>query len=316
MKRLRAGEWALLLLPCVALGGFAWWQKERKPPSPEDYAPKIEQIEVLPATPLQVYQGFDTRVIVRMKRSRFVLPMPQATPVGFSSVVIKSPAFVNARGLNVSVNCIETIETASSKVDEKTFAMKLARVPSEIGEVRFTSVVWQWYNFKHYKQDVAQKSVLVPVSVVVRRQGETVRLPTKVTRYRPFALTDLKVSIPRMTDLSGQSDTEASFVLRAANSATVLPFDAARIFDTRLEAEQGAAYQQYDKKYQQFIHEFGRGTVGSNDDLRRVFQFPLKQIPKSAGRVTLKALVSVDDCWPLPISVVVRNRDGSIPVSK
>jgi hypothetical protein len=52
----------------------------------------------------------------------------------------------------------------------------------------------------------------------------------------------------------------------------------------------------------------GMSSIPTNKAGERnvVLHIPLTGIPRSAGRLTLKTSASIDDCWPLPVSVVVR----------
>lgn len=75
MKKLCLREVLLLLLPVLGLVIFAW--KQQTPWVAEQVAPQdgfkieIEEVKAEPATPREVYEGYDTRVSVRFKAPPF-----------------------------------------------------------------------------------------------------------------------------------------------------------------------------------------------------------------------------------------------------
>lgn len=64
-------EVLLMLAPVALLGGLGWMLRDRKPAvltfnKPGPFAPFIKRVQILPARPIDVFDGYDTRVLVEL----------------------------------------------------------------------------------------------------------------------------------------------------------------------------------------------------------------------------------------------------------
>lgn len=328
MKRLRAGEWALLLLPCVALGGFAWWQKGRKPLKTSDLlSPIVEQAQLVPVSPRDVYDGYDTKFVLKAKPPP-AFPAYVAVSSNFSQTDLTGTTLhfrQNGRDIVLPTSNRKLFQRTLSNGDSTTttLRMRLRDLPtSSAATVLRGKVVTTHFaqiTTNGVTRNVNRTSRVVPISVVVRPANQRVKLP-EVSRFRPFVLESIKAKTGDIFDGAGQiiADTTVNVIFRFTDSAhsDVVPF----LDNVRVTDEHG-------KKYQSFVTSVTRvpasimwSGISAQDSTDgkcgQQLSFPIGFIPKSAGQVTFRAEVSVDDCWPLPISIVVRNRDGSIPVSE
>ena len=315
---MRAGEWALLVLPCVALASFAWWQSQKKnkyPTSSDPIAPVILKAELEPATPLDVYNGWDTRFVLEAQ-----VPSHMAAKPG--DYATSAQADLHDRTLHYQHAGREVVlpmpngkrfqgSIRNSVTTTTTLLMKLRELPITSSPVTFRGGVIASYvksaTVNGVPRNVVTKSKPIPFSVVVRRANQRVVLPV-VSRYRPFSLD--KVAVKREKIHSGKavlSDTTVEMIFSVANSDFVPTLNNIRLVDGR------------GKEHQTFLSPTTKIPVSPmwrshsakdspDGKYHQWLSFPVSFLPKSTGRITFKTDVSVNSCWPLPISVVVREK--------
>ena len=315
-KRWTIREAALLLLPVAALTAYGLWMSKpnvsKRPPSRPNnrLGFTVQSIEVVPATPRDVYEGYDT--VVKVK---YNWPSPPKLPnaiVGAKSNDCLVPwltykARNKAQRVKTEKDAIRRMVFVGSNRVE--FRMNLSKVPMKYGELTLKSAIWDnWlYNVTGAGGKVTVKVLTapsIPISVVVRKAGERVA-PPEVSKRRPFIIKSIA------------HDSFLSF--RGGNGKTI------KITFENLQPTKDARWyfanpHLVDARGKEYIYAIRPGATGFSwaqmsypadhlVDQRfpvRWFSFPLDLIPKSAGKITFKTEVSLDDCWPLPISYVVR----------
>lgn len=329
-RRMKAGESALLVVPVVGLAGFAWWQGRQTPkyPSSDDpTAPTILKAELEPVTPRDVYEGWDTRFTL-------VAKVPPNTGVDRNATDAFAQADLMNETLRYHRNGREVVmPTTSRKLflrrlsnGESTttiLLMKLRDLPSSDSAVTLHAQAIAHYFGKvttnGVTRNVDAESKPIPLSIVVRKPNQRVTLPV-VSHHRPFALDSITVEAETSTDGTPQiiADTTVKVVLSASDTAK--PHFTPLFHNVRLTDERGRTHQNFfspNTKRPVSVMWSSTSTKDSPDERHHQWiRLPVGFLPKSAGRLTFRADVSVDDCWPLPISVVVRNRDGTIPTTK
>jgi hypothetical protein len=308
--KLNAREALLLLAPVAALSVLAWRFTPKSPDAQgNDFTVQIDSIRVEQATPREVYEGYDRHVIVDYH-------MPDATEVHgmhLAATEILGPASTellrnengSLRRLNVST---DNIRRTISGPQTMIYALRLSKIPVSAGELTLKSTIpgrrYVYRTAAGLTKTVA--SGPKTISVVVRKEGEHVRVPT-VSRYRPFRIKTLTVEKVNAANRMTNEDTLIRLVVEKTSDG-INDFGAkcqtrgARLVDAR-----GNEYSAWPaNSYKYVVQESVRGVEANSPVSIREYRFPLGAVPKSAGRVTFKTEVSYDDGWPLPVEVVVR----------
>lgn len=316
---------ALLLAPCLALAGWAWWMQTRPKPTAEDFKPRIEKVEVTTPTPLQVWKGYDTQVILHLAYSRLNPPTPPGTASESREIRIPPVIVVDGRGQTLRPPQLDYMRSPDERESQHgitaTYALKLASIPVERGKLTLKATCFQRmiYHASLPNGGVINSgqspAITVSVSVPLRRTGEVVKVPS-VSKARSFVVEDLRATKAEDTPYPEyKPDTEVSFaVLRLADN-TYLTRHQVEVLGLRLETDRGTISGDTYTKGGKPINSYEHRAFSGKHHPVLAYYVSVARIPKSSGRVTFRAEISVDDCWPVPISIVVRNRDGSIPKS-
>jgi hypothetical protein len=299
-SRFKAKELLLLLLPAIGLAamGFALRHREATGKPPRDTSGPtqliVTSIKRRPATPREVALGFDTGFAVTLDHKG-----ASAADWGkYKGWFLISPSlFYEKAGKRVyldektdwrAVNFDKAQDVFTTK-----FALPLSRVNHHTREIFFETEI----GVSPYTMGGARKPVfpIIPILFKVRNANQIVLIP-KVSRYRPFTLS--KVSVTHFNSGAAPS-AQVEAILNFHDTTT-----------KGVESQSVTAEQTYlqDERKKRYFLSTGYSTSLGQQPIRRVtWHLDGRDYPAGPKHLTLKTQLSVDDCWPLPISVVVRN---------
>lgn len=318
-RKVSPGDGMLLLLPCAALAGFGWWsmvRDSRRPPNDAPrYAPIVEKVSLLPVTPRDVFLGYDTRAEIRVRPSGDTPPPLRGTTPEPNEVSIMTAGLEAKRGSRRKELPLTTFGGGGHEWVEDgqtvgSFAFRLRDVPRDAGQVSLLAKVEERQRFTRMIGGMSSGEYkvlkVVRVPVVLRRDGQTVRVP-QVSRYRPFRLESASCQhFPVGAGPLGDVRVTLRFALLPGATA---PRGRMRLDELELTDARGRKHTQAPALgggTQMIPGGYSNGPVTGNA-LVVTSTFPIAQIPRSAGRLTLKGYASLDDCWPLAVSVEVRS---------
>lgn len=316
-QKWKSREVALLVLPALALVAFGFVM-QREPrlvgrSETGNFSLTIDEIKQEPATPLEVFKGYDTRVTVKYTMSK----APQIA----NAKLVGSSAFgnLNARLIQRKDGAERVLRLPGvsavllSGLEDTTFLFRLSKVPLSDGELTFKTSVCGGYVYN--KSSGGIKSLYttpVPVEIVVRKAGETVQIPV-VSKYCPLKQEEMKVEAVASAQSVVGENTRVTATVRCLEEPPIEGFKDKCVFSKpRLVDANGKEYMSFNNKMigknmAQIVIGWP-GDGGNEKTCHRWFGLPVQLIPKSGGRVTFKTEVSINDGWPLPLSVVVRER--------
>lgn len=302
-KRWTIREAALMTLPCVALAALAWWTRDKNLHT-ENFEFKLQSVEVVPVTPLDVYKGFDTVVKVRW---RFPNP-PELSGVKATNtnyVLLNERLTYKSRkasgkAQNLELTKVFNIESSYSANgdNDSLFRLRLAKQPAKYGELTLRATMTGAF------YEGTRRVVIPPraLAIVVRKNKEIIRVP-QVSRYRFFRIKTITVQPPEKNP--PRKLIKVTFENLQPGDTDNLHFLRPRLVDAR-----GKEYEHSIKVGKQYVSWVQMSEPADHlvdkRNLVRWFSFPLNLIPKSAGKLTFKTEVSLNDGWPLPVSYVVR----------
>lgn len=316
-KRWAIREAALLLLPVAALAAYGLWTRDNNSTIRQHSRPTgryeftLQSVEVAPATPRDVYEGFDTLVMVK-----YVYPsapkLANSTPSAISIPNLIDPRLIYRDGdkfQRVGAAQNGKPKGMSYDFDKAIFRLRLLKIPAKYGALTFKSGITGGHYLNvtgaNGKLTVsALRTPILPISVVVRKAGEVVETP-QVSKHRPFKVKTIGFDALRSQRRDGTKTIEV-----VIENLEPTDKDSWRFLHPRLVDARGREYEYSIKVGKQYVSWVQMLTPADHlvdkQDLVRWFSFPLNLIPKSAGKITFKTEISLDDCWPLPISYVVR----------
>lgn len=326
--RLRVKEVLLLTLPMMLfIGAGVYFARFVGGP----YHVVVEEgPKVVPVNPREVFEGFDTKVVLQA-RTVGKLEAPDETPYASTEITVKNVRLV------CKINGKEKVVRDESRLPDlhirymigqgtsTLLLFKLAPLPAAWGETTLKFDVLGWRRYLDTNVPDA-KTASVPLSLVVRKQGQKITTPV-VTKYRPFTLHDVGVNDNPRLKTKGNTIVTVRVKYQAEQEEEIrgaAPWAMA----TYIQDEHGKKYSKF--KLAGFpqpeeLYPNWQGPYTSTDvnDCMFVkytdscaFEIPLWQIPKSAGKLTFHTFVSMGDCWPLPVSVVIRDEKGKTPYMK
>jgi hypothetical protein len=323
MPRIRAREVLLLVLPVVLLG-MAGWHLSRRPTS-RDVGPLrmvIDETKVIPTNPREMYDGYDTKaVLIAHSEGTYAEPSGgHLTGLSYPStrnvrlVAVKNgKEKVLADSSNPNKQIFRQINAVDSPRFTAAFWMRLSALPTSIGEIRVTGELTNAHGYfvrnNQGNRIYSVKFNPTPFDVVVKKADAKVTVP-KVSLEQPFSV--VRQSISR--DSAGAtwgvhlSVKPANHLMRWGKRP--------RIYWSRVNAEESAYLtDQKGQRYYEFMDNTGtmkkisfHRIVGYEKygEYEVSYKFPAARLPK--GRLTFHTTVSVNECWPSPIEVVVREK--------
>jgi hypothetical protein len=299
-SRFKAKELLLLLLPTIGLAamGFALRHQESTGKPPRDTSGPtqliVTGIKREPVTPRDVAQGFDTRFAVTLDY-KGATPAAWGEDMGWS---LGTPLLsVKKAGKRVYLG--EETGWRRVRFDNgkgvyiSSFLLPLSHVNSRTGEIFFEAEIGVRPQTAGGTRNPGLPAI--PIAFKARNANQTTQIP-KVSRYRPFALG--KVT----TTHYGSGATAGAMVKVILHLHEAITADA----EPRLETS-GQTYVLDETKKRYWVTSYAWSVDAQKKTCQVRFDLDGKNLPASAQHLTLKAQLSVDDCWPLPISVVVRN---------
>jgi hypothetical protein len=320
MTKVRSREVFLLVLPVVLLGAVGWYLSHR--PMSRDSGPLrmvIDETKVLPANPREVYEGYDTKAVITVhSEGRYDAPADWRL-VTFSpaSRDVRLVAVKNGKekvlfdGTRHNKSVFRVMNNMGSAELEVICWLKLAVLPHDVGELRITGNVTNSFGYNigrgpgrsHQRIDFKP----TPFEVTVKKSDERVVAP-KVSLEQPFEVVEAKA-----TEMG--SEFIISLAVRPTRN-TVGWGKKPRIYWSRIDWEKSAYFaDQKGRRYSRFKDSTGVPEImrlstmaisGEGGIYRVQYSAPARQLPK--GRLTFHTTVSVNECWPLPIEVVVREK--------
>jgi hypothetical protein len=330
MKKIKLREVLLLIVPIMVLTPLFWrWEIGtwlpvwRTAPVQNGYEVEIKSVKTQAPTPREVYEGFDTRVVVEFNNPQFSHKtgwkyygtgvsyltnerLIEKNQSGWKKLYTKPPF---KRGVKRS-QPERIVYVESFKSEKVIYKLRLHDFPTTQGELflrgELESSVW-------FEMPLGQKrliSNLQPVSVKVRDANQKVQLkPT--TMWRPFRFYKGEVKRVSHQEAVGGEDTLIDVFIEQTvdkNEASYGDFWAkCKWVDPHLENE----------KRQRLSMRPGPGGVFRLNPTKvsgpkNIYKFPMcvtlwRVLPKT-GKVIFKGALSYNDGWPLPVEIVVREK--------
>ena len=295
-------EW-LMLLPAMALGGWAWSQSR---PSGSSGPPRVvvPSVEHEALTPRDVAQGFDTRVKITLghegarprgwgekNETQYLLTGPSTPDVELgteSSRQREGGVRSNDHGYDAAVDGYSA-----------TYLLRLRDVPRG-KPVRLAS---HFLSQERKPNAIELRDVLeLSWKAVVRRAGEKTPAPPKVSRFCPLTLRRVEFFDRRKPGSSYDFNVEVICEIAPAlvDNGTGAGKLSVEMADAYLEDNRGRRWKN--------MALSSAAKPSSGPDILRFYDWHSTQpLPKKLDGFTFRALISVGDHWPLEVRVPVRD---------
>lgn len=321
-----------MLLPVALLAGAGLFIS-RNPdaiPFARDNGPLrlvIERAEVVPITPREVFEGYDTKIeIVGHTVGRSV------RPTGVRNIDIMTSAHCAKMRLSLrddrETKTLRALRNGKwsqqiTKVGghdfDSTILLKLAPLAVTAQDLVFQGEadLHRWYGAYTTKtgNGSLHEHVTAPIDIVVRPAKQKILTP-QPSHYQPLNAESIIAEPVLPANSRAGEDMRIALTLRYLGEVNTNRKPRFRLVTNSVYVsdQKGRRYSRFMYRtaatpsglYKGSIHEMFSGT--STDSTVIWFEMPLKQIPVSAGRLTLHADISVNDCWPRHVSVVVRDK--------
>jgi hypothetical protein len=342
MKKLRAQSLILFAPVLLMLGIGGWWRYNEArnwgiPPGTQPAQGYVKNVEVLPPTPLDVARGYDTRV-----RITYGIFKGRDWPADVIMTEVRDiPDSLQLKVEQGNESLPQVVrpynrydEEISNEQHTTTYVMALADIPQSAGEVRLSGGMHAVFACKGKASSInklerfakvnfyRQPGVLAAAnvigesgttSVLLRRRGERTEVPP-VDKTSPLSVRRAKAFMS-YDHQSWNSTTVEGFVNVMWKPGWLEKRRPMRwqSFDSHVVDETGRVYRSFrtwDTKELKQIGEYNSTTDTYSDYWGYSFRFdlPITEVPLEAGKLTFKTKISVNDSWPLPISMVVRQR--------
>lgn len=302
MKRIKARELGLMLLPVFVLIGVGLWI-QRVPswrnPLMAHFGPYrivIDEAKSVPVTPRDVAMGWDTKVVVRAHyEGRLPTNVTNMDRVSSFSADLFARNSSGEQRLNPRLIHQTVMSSPATDGTIGEVRLKLSQLPADGSELIVRgSPRHEWFAPKsRWKKKLGYTSPTF--AVVVRRAGTSTVIP-HVSRVSPLKFHSAKIEPISVAGLGG-IDMGITVLILHLKVLKREDIHIARFEDTYLIDAHGKRYT---------VHQTVMGDGYQSGLIRRDFWIALKAIPRSVDPIHLRASVSVNDCWPLKISVLVR----------
>jgi hypothetical protein len=328
---MRSLEVPLLVLPVVLLGAGGWYVSQWSTPRTKGpLRVVLDEVKVVPVNPVEFYQGYDTKVVVKA-HSEGQLPQKPGWEHNDGDHMVSAVQLVAIK------NRKEQILFDAAKGNKKIFSymsvdgwgegaerdggavywLKMSALPKDIGEVKIKSTLTRDEQYIVNSGYKIVKSRPTPLEITVKRADE-VFVPPTISRYRPFHLVEKAVRRTNYgLDHSGRTrwgrdvfiiirlseELKSSEVQVNVSCGGETPHAEAFLTDA-----EGRRYTKVidDEGKTQRIESKSLITHFDQDVRRYVFKLPPMRNP--TGRLTLHSTVYVDDYWPMPVEVLMREK--------
>ena len=312
-----------MLLPCLFLLGAGWYFSRHKMAPREDYETGpfrtvATSVQVLPANPREVSEGFDRKVevVLRNAGQPTVPVISQLSGSSFGGP--EKVQLFQGNSLQPLKMAPGDLKQLSIHGDElkSVVLLKLSKLPTGQGDLtlKMQSQIDRAYvvPIKGKTTNKMIKSLPADISVVVRRAGEKVSSP-QVSKANPFVVQRLEVEDVSLISFP-QDPYQVGDVTLHLYRAPLLQNGAKKpvmaFYDSYIEDGSGKKYFSLRRKkgWDSFNPAWWNEAADGTQKLS--FELRLSQFPAKAGRLTFKTKVSVDGCWPYQLSVELR-RSGA-----
>ena len=334
----------LMTLPVVALLVVGWFLRDKRGtftpllPQTGPLRMVVTDVKFEELKPREVAEGFDTKVTLTLDLAG-QLPKKGA-PFGISPYVrnvrlvemgakprvtkLDDESVLVVEGDNFIVPLDSNPRIGSGKLPQRlSFLLSLSKVNPSSHSVELRATISSALQAQFSRRGATIITGIATLnrlsfSHVVRQPGEIVKVP-EVSRE-----TGLTIGEPR---INVSSPLSSSWIFEGAGTYITVPLlwkgNSFKSGSTNPQIRFGRPYIEdaYGKKYRTFKglrntkKGISSGGIGSSSNGNIVtetstsFSFPKDAFPYSAGQLTLKALISGNDEWPVPVSVVVRRAD-------
>jgi hypothetical protein len=344
-KRTRNG-FLWMTIPVICLAGAALWQQNlvsnNKNSMPAELQPLqlfVEKVEKQRLTPYEVGLGYDTKVsvaygfenVAHLKKRIFgveFLGQP-ILRVGGKALGEASAVKVKRFGYGREWSTDSFFYWSGEKPLQIDYLISLAGVGASADPIHLMDkakidgdvIKYQVSEIKPPLQlmdrpSAAFNSVRIngpvsPISVEVRRPGEVTEVPD-VSRECPLTLKAIgAVKIydhdrPRVGGLENTTYVNVK-LMRAGTFKDRWKGQPKWKADSHIVDEKGREYRVF-KTGKSRVRGIERVQDRAPIEGLQQFELPIENIPASAGRLTFKTKISVNDSWPLDAEVVVRER--------
>ncbi|PQV63715.1 hypothetical protein B1R32_10954 [Abditibacterium utsteinense] len=319
-RRIRMSEWALLVAPCLMLAGLGWWQNQAKnqyPTSSDSTAPTILKAKIEPVTPFDVSEGWDTRFEVVAQVPQHLRPAPGNFSTSAQADLMNTSLHFQSGNRNVVLPISSNRKMfqyliSNGETTNSTLLMRLRDLSTPSSPVTLHADViahyWRAGSVNGISRNINTQSNPIAIKAVVQRGNERTTLPA-VSHVRPFALEN--TSVEHRNSYFGkilEADTTVEMIFTATDPSQ--PQFMPMLHNLRLVDERGREYRTFlsptTKRWVSPRWSSTNTNESPDGKYHQWMSFPVGFLPKSAGRITFKTDVSVNDCWPLPVSIEVR----------
>ncbi len=280
-----------MLVPCLLFASAGvYFTKKPAPVFPKKLHLEVET-KLVPATPRDVARGFDTVVLIQTKLTGpKAIDFTQKSPV----YVVKSEeeSITDAQHRTIQVPLRGDFSTEDSTrhllSQQMIHLIKLADVPMKTGDLYF-HLVENRMLYQSTPSRVLERTNNPPRNFLVRRAGQIIKPPV-VKKYRPFKLIGIE-SGP--WPVPGFCNYQLKIHIQRFEPLQHLP---------------GRGQVSIDNS--QIIAD-GKTIADSSGESYSPTRNPLEitknlTIPPKCRDAKFKGLLSINDCWPLPIEVELR----------
>lgn len=313
MNRIKARELALMLLPVLALAGMGWWLAYGRSNSSGEFRLVVDEAKLKLATPRESFLGFDSKIVVRCHTIGEIPVIPNARYAG-SQWRCVDQLLIRRGGKEFPLQYPRgarghhrTHYSPSLKDGTGTeIKMSLSTLPQTSDEIIVRGYVQANLFYVVQQRGGAKRNQQIDTradqfSVTIRKANQTFT-PAPVSRYCPLTLLSARIDNSIAVAANG-NDTGVVVIIQCQEKMQDTP--RVSFLKPTLVDETGKHYTNF-KNAGGSINEWYPIDAYKNGIIKRNFEFPLGQVPQSAGAVRFETFVSVNDCWPLKISVPVR----------
>ena len=290
-------ELFLMLIPCLILAGIgAYFTRKPAPVFPAKLNLVVET-KLVPVAPRDVARGFDTAVLIQTK-----LTGPKTIDFTdntvFSFPLQEETSITDAQGKRLDVPVVGDYSTEDktpySLSYQVTYLMKLGDAPPKTGDL-FLHLALNRMIYQNSTGRQIGSTKNLPSDLLVRGAGEKIRVPT-VKKYRPFKLLGLE-SGPKPWIMG--SNYDLTFYIDRFEPLQHLPGRG----QIGLDKSQIIADGKIIPTNSGHSWNADRNPLGITKHLT---------IPPKCRNAKFKGLLSINDCWPLPIEIELRKNGKNI----
>ncbi len=287
-----------MLVPCLLLIGVGTYFSRRPA---KEFQIVIDEAKLMPATPLEVFKGYDMRLVVKthlINLPRGEEPSPNLNYRQYSDLEI---SYVK-NGKETALPLLGYADCLAARREDlmwnRTFGLKLAKVPVSLGRLnlRLTASGDQ-LNYSLHR--VVRKTPKVSLSLPLRQVGQRIVRP-QPNKIRPFKLKN--ITSQWLIYAKGGKWLVTVHLTLLDDSITNESLSEKILDNIVLDTNKGKIPQW--KFYQGSDSQMNGKSAEINFYVDTTMFFP-----PNISNATFKADLSINDCWPQPFSIVLR-KDG------